>query len=591
MNFSNKTKIAIAIISGLSISHLAFAGDAPYYTLKEIGSIPTGANFGAIPTAMSDDGKIFATQAMKAAILPSIDLGLPFTFNKDCQYDRDICELVFEGSENSQDISFENAYRQWRNAQSNAVAGYSSYVFANISSGEFTQASNENAKITDILNDASLFVGYRSLPGGTGGEAGQASKAFISDGSTETLLLGPYTAKGGFSAAYKIKKVGGKTYVIGSVGVSLPKNGDYYQYCYNTEELDSRYNYNDLTYCPGFDTQPYYWEISGTTITKQGYLTNNQNKWLGDREEQPLTASALDINKAGVAVGFSSFSDYDGDHGGRTRAISMTPDAQGKYTLDPKRLELTTSNISKDKDEYIYNTWGFYISDKKSLSGNYVVVGNSESNITKRRNKPVEFFITDDKNSAIVFPLKDKRVLSTKQRNDGTSESRDSMNSRAFDATTVAPDQTWVVGEADDYDQIHPVYEGTPRSQTAFLYDSKSNKSWRISDLICEKKGGVVTCPLYRLRSARVISDDASILLVEGFKYPTADAYKNRDSATPVTLKLTRTTVKSPNDAPNAWDSELLKDEDESYSREGGSAFWLLLLSLPLLIVRRRKHK
>ncbi len=212
------------------------------------------------------------------------------------------------------------------------------------------------------------------------------------------------------------------------------------------------------------------------------------------------------------------------------------------------------------------------------------MIGNREYSASKNSNKPTEFFVYDIDNDSISFPLKDKKVLSTEQRLNGDSSAYTGANSRAYDIN----ESGFIVGKADDYDQTNSVNGGSPRSQSAFLYDNDLEKSWFINDLICsEDDSGVVTTPLYKIRSARVINDNGTVL-AEGRKYGSDSDYTNESDGTEVMLKLTRNTdVVSPDDSPNCWDSALLANADSDYERSGAATFWLWLFALPLLLVRR----
>ena len=184
----------------------------------------------------------------------------------------------------------------------------------------------------------------------------------------------------------------------------------------------------------------------------------------------------------------------------------------------------------------------------------------------------------------ITFPLLDKKVQSTAQRLAGNSSAKTGANSHIY----AMNESGLMVGEADDYDQTDPVYQGILRSQTAFLYDNNSDKSWILSDLLCSATtDGVVTAPRIRLRSARVIGENGTIL-AEGFKYENDHDYKYKANAQQVAFKLTRNlTVASPENSPNCWTSELLKQEEEKYKRQGGGSLWFLILTLPLMLLRR----
>ena len=117
-------KFKVTLVSAsvaLLIANSSWAQDLAYYDIEEIEVNADDSSYGPYPVAMYEDiaagDEFIATFSTKASISSNIDIGLPFTFNRDCQYDDTICELEFYGSETSGALSFENAYQAWRNAQ------------------------------------------------------------------------------------------------------------------------------------------------------------------------------------------------------------------------------------------------------------------------------------------------------------------------------------------------------------------------------------------------------------------------------------------------------------------------------------------
>ncbi len=643
-----KCKVTLAGMA-LLVAGNGWAASDPYYSVEEISVSAEDAKYGAYPSAMSDDGTLIGTYSMKASLSQDIDLGLPFTFNRPCQYDDEMCELEFYGSEALTALSYNNAYQAWRDAQADALdEGYSSYMMGNafdtttddsdsdsdtvtVSSATqllpYDQGSYDtDVKVTDVFGDSGedqFVVGYSSAPyeyssGDDSYVRDFVRRAFIqykgSDYST-SLLPDFYEdtddddaddANGGFSSAYKIKKVTytsgtEKTLVVGASSVSLPEDDDsddvqdYFNYCYGLDDYDDDEisTLNNLVYCSGFDTQAWAWDVTGLTDTTQdisGFALATE--WLNDNEDNDdsditYSASALDINASGIAVGVSTFEYSDSALGGRQRAIIMTPDDYGDYSEPTELIEAAedvedTSDGDSEGDneggDALYNTWAIAINDSN------IVIGNREYSVSKSLNKPTEFFVYDIDNDSISFPLEDKKVLSTEQRLNDDSSAKTGANSRAYDIN----ESGFIVGKADDYDQTNSVYGGTPRSQSAFLYDTDLDESWFINDLICsEDDSGVVTTPLYKIRSARVINDDGTVL-AEGWKYDSDSDYQNETDGTEVMLKLTRNTdVSSPDDSPNCWESDLLAEDDSDYERSGAASFWIWLFALPLVVIRR----
>jgi len=611
-----KFKVTLASASiALLMTNSSWAQDLAYYDIEEISVNAEGALFGPFPAAMSEDGELIATFSHRASLSADIDIGLPFTFNRDCQFDEELCELEFYGSEATDDFSYLNAYQAWRNAQSDADLGtYEQHMFANtLLSGADTAESpylpvndTSDVKVTDVTDTLTDFsdrfvVGYASAPYESGTseyEREFARRAYIksvSDGEI-TELLPEFTDNGGFSGAYKLQEVtytdlSTKTLVIGSASRSYPEDdADYFSYCYDTNEFDDRFDINDLIFCPGFDTQAWAWDISDASFVAgtdyEGFAL--ATTWLeGNTTNQDsliFSANAFDINAAGIAVGVSTFQYSSDNEGGRQRAIIMTPSDSGVYG-SPVELTAATDDID-DQDDLIFNTWAVTISDEG------IVTGNREYNTSKASNLPTEFFVYNNEEASIDFPLLDLKVATTKQRlenNNSYFVAKTGANSRVYDAN----ESNWIVGTVDDYDQTDPVEDGKPRSQTAFLYDNENDQAWLINDLLCTRDAdGTVNLPdeLYRIRSARVIND-AGVVLAEGFSYPSETDYINLTNASQVALRLTpNDAVTSPNDSPNCWESALLAESDETFSRSGAGSFWLMLLALPLMLVRRFKR-
>jgi len=191
-------------------------------------------------------------------------------------------------------------------------------------------------------------------------------------------------------------------------------------------------------------------------------------------------------------------------------------------------------------------------------------------------------FIYDIDADSITFPLLNKKVLTTKQRLAGDSASKVGANSRGYDMNN----EGLVVGKADAYGETDPVVGSNSRTQSAFLYDNTTGESWFIEDLLCTATDGVVTHPRIRLQSATAINDKG-VILAEGYQYSSDSNYNYKINATPVFVKLTPDSVSTPDDSPNCWKSETLSSDGDSYERSGAASFWLWILALPLMLLRR----
>lgn len=616
-----------AVSVALLLANSVLAQNLPYYSIEKISVNADGALYGPFPTAISEDATVIITHSMKASLSSNVDIGLPFTFNRECQYDNILCELEFYGSQTAGDFSYENAYKAWRNAQSNAdINGYSRHMMANVLSDcpvvevpfSTTVASldcSDNAQAPFDLGDTNTDVKVTGFYQGDSGDfiIGYSSDAYVSNsrgfvrrafiktvtGTSSIQLLPDFIDDGGFSSAYKIQKVGTKVLVVGHVGVSYAGTGgsngnsDLFDECYNSDADDERSTLNELTHCPGFDTQAWYWDVTNIVNNASSVVGTSSalaNQWLegvtSPFDNSTFSAHAADINNSGIAVGASSFEYNNNTEGARERAIIMTPATDGSYSA-PQELTTAVSDID-DEEDNIYNTWAVTISDVG------LITGNREYNATKGRNKPTEFFVYDNSSTNITFPFKDLKVATTEQylENGSYFVSKNGANSRVYDANKDG----FMVGELDDYDQVSPVYEGSPRSQTAFLYDYNQNQAWLINDLICsqDSTSGEINSPLIRIITARIINE-AGVVLADGYVYPTADDYTNKSNGVQTVFRLTpNDAVSSPNDSPNCWQSDLISDEndenDETYERSGAATLWLWLFALPLIFIRRLKR-
>ncbi|MBB1272460.1 DUF3466 family protein [Psychromonas sp. SR45-3] len=595
---------SISIIALLSASSAWAATTTPYYSFEILSVDTDGSNIGPFPSAITEEGSLFAAYAFKAQLEQDIDLGLPFTFNQTCFYDDDVCDSVFKGSESSTELSFENAYQAWRNAMFDIDAGNadpSSYFFgatSNINVEGF--GSDTDVKVTDVVDSSllsrSFAVGYGSAPYASDAARDFVRRGFITDASTSTAsvsLMPDFDTDGGFTSAYKMRDVeysngDKKTLIVGNSSKSLSggdDDTDNFDLCYSSGDTNEVETLNDLVYCPGFDTQAWAWEYDGAGTEITGFALATE--WLDDNttnegSKATYSAAALDINSAGIAVGVSSFEYSDSDLGARQRAIIMTPSDDGVYG-EPTVITSATdesydaSGDYDDEDTY-YNSWAQTITDDN------IVMGNRQYSSSKNVNKPVEMFIYNIDNNSIDFPLLNKKILSTKQRLAGDSSARDGANSRGYDMNNSG----LIVGKADAYDQIGPVTGGSPRTQSAFLYDNTSGDSWFLEDLLCSADAnGKVSHPLIRLQSATAINDNG-VILAQGYQYDTIDDYTNKANAGQIMVKLTPDLTSEPNNSPNCWESSALVNSDASYERSGGGAsFALWLFALPLLLTRR----
>ena len=596
-----KFKITL-VAAALMIAGNAFAAESEsYYKVEVLSSasvLPSDANYGPYPSAISPDGLLSAAHSFRSSLSQNVDVGLPFTFNKQCQYDDDLCYFEFQGSNSETQKSYENAYEKWREDFVNNTS--TQHLFSQTASLDASTnppmpsqiASGVDLKITAVSNNGS-YVGYfNALDDKT------IRTAFYVDGSGSYHKL--LTAEGDnkFNSAYDIKVLeDGNTYIVGT-GSTHQDNGkkdsknNYHDECYSGG-WDYAWTKGDLTYCPGYNTKAYFWDVSSPASNEiTGKLLAS---WISS-DSDSYNATALAINNQGVVIGVSSknvgdeYNTNDPYNPQRAIIMNVTKPSGAAGT----ELHRVMNDIGEEG--LIYNTWAVSISDTDLATNPAFIVGNREYATEKGRNQPVEFFITDSEQNSISIPLKDKKVMTTKNRGDNPSKS--GANSRAYDSAMILKEGSttekdlWVIGEVDDYDQTNPVTDGSPRGQSAFLYQKSTNTSWRINDLICPEQSGKVVCEPIRVRSARAISDDGSVIIAEGFKYTSIEEFQYMTNGTPVVVKLTRnTSVKTPNDSPNAWDSKLYENVDGSYERQGAGISWSVFLLLPMLFIRRFSTK
>jgi len=591
---------SISLAALLSASSAWAATTTSYFEYDDLSFNTTGSNYGPYASGITEEGSLIGVYALKSQLDQDIDIGLPFTFNQECFYDDEVCEVLYYGSEDSTDKSYENAYQAWRTAMANINQGAltpESYFMGATNNVKIEGFGDDtDVKITDVvvIDSASLAVGYGSAPY-TNGNRDFARRSFVTDASTSTAsisLMPDFATNGGFTSAYKMRDVtygngSTKTLIVGNSSKSLAGGDtDYFDYCYNRGDETDVDDLNYLVYCPGFDTQAWAWEYDSSTTEITGFALATQwldgNSLRDANSDITYSAAALDINKVGIAVGVSSFEYTDSYNGARQRAIIMTPDNTGVYGA-PTAITAATSETSDDAsgsyddDSTYYNSWA------KTITDDNIVMGNRQYSSSKNSNKPIEMFIYDIDADSITFPLLNTKVLSTKQRLAGDTGSKNGANSRGYDMNNNG----LVVGKADAYDQIDPVAGGSPRTQSAFLYNNTTGDSWFLEDLLCTAdSSGVVTHPRIRLQSATAINDNG-VILAEGYQYSSDSNYNYKINATAIFVKLTPDSTSTPDDSPNCWTSETLSSEGDGYERSGAASFWLWILALPLMLLRR----
>ncbi len=605
--------VSLAVAMVYSGSVAAVVNPGAYYEIEEIkvnkenaGDL-TNANFAPFAKAISEDGGTLGSFSMRAQLSQLVDIGMPHTYEMGCFYDSTVCDAQWQGSENPNSASYQNAMKDWRLRQSNAdnIGFASEYIALGqpiagvVSDREITLGAAESASTDDTVQDIGVngdMVGYSSAPYALEGsiyKRAYARRGFIKYLGSNALELSPSieTTNGGFSSAYKVKQVqynNGlvKTVVVGSASVGRPKdNNDYYDSCYNSGHADDRNSMNGLVNCPGFDTQAWMWDIpsdcatGNCTITSKAMMPSPQTQWISERggdKDAIYTGVAMDINASGVAVGLSTYRRDNNERGGRARPVYFVPNDEGNYPDSPVQITQVESGID-DPNNNMRHAWATGIDD----SG--MIIGNRLYELRKGRNRPTEFYVFNSQNNTIEFPLLDKLVQTKANKLSGNTVSKEGINSEV----AAINNKGKVVGWTDDFDQFHPTENGNPRRQAAFIYDIKDKYSWYLNDLICTQSAdGKVSLPLYRIQYANDINDDGQIVAT-AYKYPDSESYRLLKNAQQVTVKLSVNSAVDINNAPNCWESDVIKQDTQPYERKGASMSWLLLFVLPLVFMRK----
>ncbi|MCE2595205.1 DUF3466 family protein [Motilimonas cestriensis] len=601
---------ALSIALGLAYATTTAAAPVnpgAYYEIEEVAINKAGdfeqANFGPYAVAISPDGRQAAGLTTRSSI-GAIDYGLHFTYERECYYSTTICEVIYQGSNNAAQSTYENAIRKWRLDETNAASSYYRSQFipftlgADLNPSRIEVFDNANTGSTDQvvtdISDSGETVGYGSASYSTGVPFSRdfTRHAFYKSATGEVCQLKPTTdvTRGGYSAAYNISEVtlaSGETrkLVFGHASVNRPNNENVYlDRCFASTADDNSRDYNELTYCPGFNTQPWVWDVTNGCetgeLTGNAMVANPTEQWLDKRGGDRSTiysAAAFNSDDKGVVVGFSTQRINNTERGDRARATYIVPSDTGEYASNPVEITQVEQGVG-DPNDNLRHTWAV------DINNNGLIVGNRVFELVKGRNRPTEFFVFDKSTQSAILPLVDKNIRTKQDRVGATDNNKPGANSQA----SAINDAGIVVGWADAPGETQPVESGNPRRQAAFVYDVTTQDAWYLNDLVCTKDAqGVVKQPYYRLEKAKDISDDGTILAT-GYRYDNKDDFINMLNAHPVMLKLNRNLEAGDiNSQPNCYDSKEAEEVDKPFQRSGGNAFWLLLLGLPLLVMRK----
>lgn len=581
----NKTKLA-GIISLLCCTTTMAA-----VNVTVVSTQTDDSRFGPFVSAASPDASQIATYTQTYAQSFTYDIGAPWTYNEYCLYDSDVCEMLWDGTKTEPNDSLIAWRSNILNTFANHHSTYKSETSTKIGGADVTGPGQLkfSTKITAV-SDAGNKVGYA-----TGEEIsiGDRKENITRRGFFNGVeLLPTFTDNEGFSAAHDFADVevsnsnGSTAYsyketlAVGQASVNWANTDDTGRFtgCFDYFSYDSRYDYDDIYLCPGFDLQASYWKSDGTGI---GYFSNNsETTWLSTGGDATFIANAYAINTSGFAVGFSTKQIYSSSNGGRARAAIFKPTVTADDTISYKMSEIRqpTEDTGSDYNDVIRDTVAVDITDKKYDSATktfvdadgtdaeqaFIVVGNRTFNQPKNRSYATEFFTYNVADGSVRYPLTDTPVKGansrvTKINNDGIA-----------------------VGWRDSRGEVNPTYQGSPRFQSAFLYDFKKDKSVYLDDMYCfNKQPEDITI---RITNAISISEKVGefyTILANGYDYETSENYKNKTGSKPVVVKMTfeADDIDNIGVCPTA--------ENEPYERQGAGMGWFLLLPLTILFRRR----
>ena len=291
-------------------------------------ALPTDGRFGPFVSAM--DTSSAATATTNTAIYTNTyaqpftyDIGAPWTYNEYCQYDDDVCEMLWEGSKSD---GSDGLYVWRRNILNTYNANYvpeTEYEILGLDTTNLVVASS--TKVTAI-NSAGEKIGNITDGASFTRRGFHESTSLLANDFTGTL-----GDNGGFSAVYDFTDVVlpgfSKTLIVGQSSVSWSNQSDSagrFNACFNAAVDDNRYDYDDLYYCPGFNLQASYW-VSDDTDNVKTFSSTWINGLSGHEDDATYIANAYAINTSGFAVGFSTQNIYSNDSGGRARATIFIP--------------------------------------------------------------------------------------------------------------------------------------------------------------------------------------------------------------------------------------------------------------------------
>lgn len=570
-----KTKLAGIISLLLSTTAMATTTEL---VVEQSDTSRFGPYVSAMDTVSGDTSSII-TYTNTYAQPFNYDIGAPWTYNEYCVYDSEVCELYWDGSET--DLS--DGLYVWRRNILNTYNGYNgSYV------PESTPTvSTEPASVSETVSGVhgTTQFGYKT-------SQGTVRSAFY-----DSVILAPaFIEKGGFSTAHDAADVNmtgngftfADTLVVGQGSVQWANADDSarFEYCFNYPIDDDRYDYDDLYYCPGFDLQASYWSASGGVAS---YLSDTKTTWLGGGGDALFAANAYAMNTSGFAVGFSTQQVYSSVSGGRSRATIFQPTVQSATELSYVMTEITKpkTDAGGDYNDIIRDTVAIDITDtvfdsttvpasfktadgSDNVAQSFIIVGNRTYAQSQNRSYATEFFTYDLNTQETRYPLQGNPVKGansqvSKINNDGVA-----------------------VGWRDARGETNPTYDGSPRFQSAFIYDYKTKKTAYLDDLYCQEQISAGAEITYRLSNAISISEPDGggnvVVIANAYDYKTQANYTNRTGSTPMVVKMT---ISADEIANLSSTSQCPIKDTELHERSGAGTGWFILLPSLMLLFRR----
>ncbi|SQD77218.1 DUF3466 family protein [Moritella yayanosii] len=559
-------------------------------------ALPTDGRFGPFVSAMDTSSAATRTAIYTNTFAQpfTYDIGAPWTYNEYCQYDDDVCKMLWEGTENGDGS---DGLYVWRRNILNTYNGYNgTYESESETSvnGDDAVPSNlaQSRKITAL--DGSIELGYGTTAGN-----------IVRSGFYGNAILSPaFVEKGGFSSAHDVAvvsltKEGGnitfnKKVIVGQASVQWSNADDdsRFTYCFNYPIDDDRYDFDDLYNCPGFDLQASFWSVNGTDVDPVKYLTG-KTTWLSTGSDATFIANAYAINTSGFAVGFSTQQIYSSTSGGRARATIFKPTVVLLNKLSYAMSEITKpkTDAGSDYNDVIRDTIAIDITDTVYVSSNvsfepadgtdngsqaFIVVGNRTFEAVQNRSRVTEFYTYDVASGTVRYPFKENPIK-------GATSQVSKINNDGL-----------IVGWRDARGETSPREDGSARFQSAFIYDYKTQKSAYLDDLYCkEVNDGTISGDVrYRFANAISISDynsadETYTIVANGFDYENVENYKNRSGSSPVVLTMT---VSKTDLTSLSTTSQCPIKADEDYKRNGAGMGWFILLPTMMLLFRRFKH-